>query len=152
MLLQKGLFRFIEEFTIHNSVSWIFLELFENMGDKSISHFPDRPQFSGFMKPCRLEGEIRALEVHGEIPNDIDGTFYRVMPDPQLPPFIQDDPVHLSLFWLSMEHTVLTNSNSGSTETATSVPFKSKTAPSPFDSAMWELKNSFANVRLSVLC
>ena len=50
------------------------------------------------MKPCRLEGEIRALEVHGEIPNDIDGTFYRVMPDPQLPPFIQDDPVHLSLF------------------------------------------------------
>ncbi|KAL4891706.1 carotenoid oxygenase [Aspergillus ambiguus] len=62
------------------------------MDTKPTLFFPDRPQFSGFMKPCRLEGEIQALEVHGEIPNDINGTFYRVMPDPQLPPFIQDDP------------------------------------------------------------
>lgn len=58
-------------------------------------HFPDRPQFSGFMKPCGLEGEVSDLEIYGEIPDDIDGTFYRVMPDPQLPPFIQDDPVSL---------------------------------------------------------
>lgn len=55
--------------------------------------FPDRPQFSGFMKPCRMEGEVRNLEIHGEIPADIDGTFYRVMPDPQFPSFISDDPV-----------------------------------------------------------
>ncbi|KAL1595333.1 hypothetical protein SLS60_010024 [Paraconiothyrium brasiliense] len=54
--------------------------------------FPDRPQFSEFMKPCRFEGEIQNLEVRGEIPQEIDGTFYRVMPDPQLPPFIEDDP------------------------------------------------------------
>ena len=45
------------------------------------------------MKPCRVEGEVQNLEVYGEIPADIDGTFYRVMPDPQLPPFIEDDPV-----------------------------------------------------------
>lgn len=45
------------------------------------------------MKPCRLEGEVQALEVLSQIPDEIDGTFYRVMPDPQLPPFIQDDPV-----------------------------------------------------------
>ncbi|KAF2219597.1 carotenoid oxygenase [Elsinoe ampelina] len=56
------------------------------------NHFPDRPQFSGFMKPCRFEGEIQDLEVHGEIPHEIDGTFYRVMPDPQHAPFIEDDP------------------------------------------------------------
>ena len=55
--------------------------------------FPDRPQFSGFMKPCRFEGEVRNLEVRGTIPQEIDGTFYRVMPDPQLPPFIDNDPV-----------------------------------------------------------
>ena len=55
--------------------------------------FPDRPQFSGFMKPCRMEGEVMNLEVYGEIPEDIDGTFYRVMPDPQYSPFIEDDPV-----------------------------------------------------------
>lgn len=59
------------------------------------AHFPDRPQFSGFMKPCRFEGEVSHLEVYGEIPKDIDGVFYRVMPDPQLPPFIEDDPVRI---------------------------------------------------------
>ncbi|PMD29492.1 carotenoid oxygenase [Hyaloscypha variabilis F] len=54
--------------------------------------YPDRPQFSGFMKPCRFEGELQNLEVTtGKIPLEIDGTFYRVMPDPQLPPFIEDD-------------------------------------------------------------
>ncbi|GLB02161.1 hypothetical protein AtubIFM57258_003502 [Aspergillus tubingensis] len=55
-------------------------------------HFPERPQFSAFMKPCRVEGEVNNLEVYGDIPNDIDGTFFRVMPDPQMPPFIEDDP------------------------------------------------------------
>jgi carotenoid cleavage dioxygenase-like enzyme len=44
------------------------------------------------MKPCRFEGELQNLEVTtGKIPLEIDGTFYRVMPDPQLPPFIEDD-------------------------------------------------------------
>lgn len=60
-------------------------------------HFPNRPQFSGFMKPCRFEAEVQNLEVYGEIPQDIDGTFYRVMPDPQLPPFFENDPVRIGL-------------------------------------------------------
>jgi hypothetical protein len=55
--------------------------------------FPARPQFSGFMKPCRFEGEVQDLEVQGAIPSEIDGTFYRVMPDPQFVPFIENDPV-----------------------------------------------------------
>ncbi|GFF57523.1 lignostilbene-alpha,beta-dioxygenase isozyme III [Aspergillus udagawae] len=54
--------------------------------------FPDRPQFLGFMKPCRVEGDVSQLEVYGEIPKEIDGVFYRVMPDPQLPPFVENDP------------------------------------------------------------
>ncbi|TDZ68065.1 Lignostilbene-alpha,beta-dioxygenase isozyme III [Colletotrichum trifolii] len=54
--------------------------------------FPDRPQFSGFMKPCRFEGEVRNLEVVGTLPPELDGTFYRIMPDPQFPPFIDNDP------------------------------------------------------------
>ncbi|KAF7538861.1 hypothetical protein G7054_g2621 [Neopestalotiopsis clavispora] len=54
--------------------------------------FPARPQFSGFMKPCRFEGEVQNLEVQGAIPSEIDGTFYRVMPDPQFVPFIENDP------------------------------------------------------------
>lgn len=70
-----------------------------------VQHFPDRPQFSGFMKPCRFEGDVQNLEVHGQIPAYIDGTFYRVMPDPQFPPFVEDDPVRSFLFisiWLRL--------------------------------------------------
>ncbi|KAI6265587.1 hypothetical protein MCOR27_011352 [Pyricularia oryzae] len=54
--------------------------------------FPDLPQFSGFMKPCRFQGEASNLEVQGSIPPEIDGTFYRVMPDPQFVPVIENDP------------------------------------------------------------
>ncbi|CAI7637745.1 unnamed protein product [Penicillium manginii] len=43
------------------------------------------------MKPCRFEGEVQNVEVHGSIPPEINGTFYRVMPDPQFPPFIEND-------------------------------------------------------------
>ncbi|GAM40135.1 hypothetical protein TCE0_034f12246 [Talaromyces pinophilus] len=54
--------------------------------------FSKRPQFSGFMKPCRFEGEMQNLEViKGKIPVELDGTFYRVMPDPHLPPRIEND-------------------------------------------------------------
>ncbi|KAG2421094.1 hypothetical protein HFD88_000710 [Aspergillus terreus] len=61
------------------------------MAARLTSSFPNLPQFSGFQKPCRLEGEIQALQIHGEIPADINGTFYRVMPDPQMPPFVEND-------------------------------------------------------------
>ncbi|GKZ80023.1 hypothetical protein AnigIFM56816_004234 [Aspergillus niger] len=62
------------------------------MTETRTTAFPARPQFSGFMKPCRVEGETLNLEVLGDLPTDIDGVFYRVMPDPQLPPFIENDP------------------------------------------------------------
>ncbi|GAM39443.1 hypothetical protein TCE0_034f10996 [Talaromyces pinophilus] len=57
-----------------------------------MAHFPDLPQFSGFMKPCRFEGEVQQLEIYGDLPKDINGSFYRVMPDPQLPPRVENDP------------------------------------------------------------
>ncbi len=47
--------------------------------------FPNEFVYSGFMKPCRFEGEIFELEVEGEVPTDLDGTFYRVGPDPAFP-------------------------------------------------------------------
>lgn len=55
--------------------------------------YPAYPQFSGFMKPCRFEGQVQDLEIEGSIPPEINGTFYRVMPDPQFPPFVDNDPV-----------------------------------------------------------
>ncbi|OJI96472.1 hypothetical protein ASPVEDRAFT_120230 [Aspergillus versicolor CBS 583.65] len=54
--------------------------------------FPHREQFHGFMKPCRFEGKVSNLEVQGVIPECIDGTFFRVMPDPPHVPFIENDP------------------------------------------------------------
>ncbi|TKX20865.1 putative retinal pigment epithelial membrane protein 4 [Elsinoe australis] len=54
--------------------------------------FPPYPQFSGFMRPTRFEGDCRDLEVEGEIPAALDGVFYRVMPDPQQVPYIENDP------------------------------------------------------------
>ncbi|KAJ2899392.1 hypothetical protein MKZ38_003064 [Zalerion maritima] len=56
------------------------------------SLFHSQPQFSGFMKPCRFEGQVSSLEVRGRIPPAINGVFYRVMPDPAQVPFIENDP------------------------------------------------------------
>ncbi|KAJ0300208.1 hypothetical protein COL516b_008559 [Colletotrichum fioriniae] len=63
-----------------------------SLADPPAKSFPDRPQFSAFMKPCRFEGEVRNLEVVGTVPTELDGAFFRVMPDPQFPPFIENDP------------------------------------------------------------
>lgn len=60
------------------------------------------------MKPSRFEGEIENLEVEGIIPDSIKGTFFRVMPDPRVVPFIQDDPVGIYLGTASF-----TNARSG---------------------------------------
>ncbi|KAI2639748.1 carotenoid oxygenase [Hypomontagnella submonticulosa] len=53
--------------------------------------FPDTVAFAGMNKPSRFEGDIVDLEVTGEIPSDIDGTFYRVQPDHRFPPMFEDD-------------------------------------------------------------
>lgn len=43
--------------------------------------------------PCRLEGEVKDLVVFGKIPREIDGTFYRIMTDPFIPPHAGSTPV-----------------------------------------------------------
>ncbi|KAI2630762.1 carotenoid oxygenase [Hypoxylon sp. NC1633] len=53
--------------------------------------FPDSIAFSSMNKPSRFEGDITDLEVTGEIPRDINGTFYRVQPDHRFPPMFEDD-------------------------------------------------------------
>ncbi|KAH8799863.1 carotenoid oxygenase [Xylogone sp. PMI_703] len=49
------------------------------------------PQLTGFMAPVRFEGSITDLEVIGNIPDSISGTFYRVMPEPHYPSSIEND-------------------------------------------------------------
>lgn len=48
--------------------------------------FPDHPQLSGNFAPLRMEGEARDLVVRGTIPPELDGTLFRIGPNPQFPP------------------------------------------------------------------
>ncbi len=56
-----------------------------------MSKFPDTPAFTGFFKPERWEADIPDCEVEGEIPAELDGAFFRVQPDPQMPPRLGND-------------------------------------------------------------
>lgn len=65
--------------------------------------FPDLPVFRGYQAPSRIEADISQLEVLGNLPPELRGSFYRVGPDPQFPPrgpndiFFNGDG-HMSLF------------------------------------------------------
>jgi carotenoid cleavage dioxygenase-like enzyme len=62
-------------------------------GKKSSSQikYPDTGFFKGFNKPTRFEGDIFDLEVSGTLPDDINGTFYRIQPDHRFPPLFEED-------------------------------------------------------------
>lgn len=53
--------------------------------------FPKTPAFTGLNQPRRIEADIFDLEVEGELPAQLDGTFYRCGPDPRFPPRSGDD-------------------------------------------------------------
>ncbi|KAI1839883.1 hypothetical protein JX266_013905 [Neoarthrinium moseri] len=53
--------------------------------------FPDLPFFAGTEAPCRFEAEVYNCTVKGEIPPQIDGTYYRCMPDALWAPLYDDD-------------------------------------------------------------
>ncbi|MGH8245169.1 MAG: carotenoid oxygenase family protein, partial [Gammaproteobacteria bacterium] len=53
--------------------------------------FPDTPTFTGFNEPRRIEAEVFDLEVDGNLPPELNGTFYRCGPDPRFPPRLGDD-------------------------------------------------------------
>jgi carotenoid cleavage dioxygenase-like enzyme len=55
------------------------------------TQFPRSPQLSGWEAPLRFEGDVYDLEITGEVPRELDGSFFRVAPDPQYPPRLGDD-------------------------------------------------------------
>lgn len=57
--------------------------------------YPSSIAFAGFNSPSRLEGDVFDLEFDGEIPVDINGTFFRIQPDHRFPPMFEDD-IHFS--------------------------------------------------------
>lgn len=52
--------------------------------------FPKTPTFMTIDEPFRFEGSLFDLEVEGQIPAELDGTFYRVGPDQAFPPKMGD--------------------------------------------------------------
>lgn len=54
--------------------------------------FPDIPLYRGWGAPVRLEADARGLEViHGSVPRDLNGAWYRCGPDRQYPPMTKED-------------------------------------------------------------
>jgi len=72
--------------------------------------FSRNPMFQGtFAAPFRAETDILDLEVEGELPSDLEGTFYRVQPDYLYPPRYDNDVPfngdgHISMFRFANGH------------------------------------------------
>ena len=53
--------------------------------------FPKTPDFTGLNAPVRMELDIRNLPVEGTIPKEIEGAFFRAVPDPAHAPVMEDE-------------------------------------------------------------
>ncbi len=55
--------------------------------------FPQTPNYIGLNTPSGIEWQAYDLEIEGQLPEGIKGSFYRAVPDPQFPPMHDDDTV-----------------------------------------------------------
>ena len=53
--------------------------------------FPNSMDFGGYNAPSRVECDVYDLVVEGKVPQEINGTWYRSIPDPQYSPMLGDD-------------------------------------------------------------
>jgi len=53
--------------------------------------FPNTMDFGGWNAPSRIECDIYDLVVEGKLPEEINGNWYRSIPDPQYSPMLGDD-------------------------------------------------------------
>jgi carotenoid cleavage dioxygenase-like enzyme len=53
----------------------------------AMKRYPDAPEFTGLNAPLGEEYEVPDLAIEGRIPDDIEGVFFRAVPDPAFPPF-----------------------------------------------------------------
>lgn len=58
--------------------------------------FPQHPDYMGLNTPQGTEYTVDNLEVIGTIPPEVEGTFFRAVPDPAFPPFMPDSAAALS--------------------------------------------------------
>ena len=62
----------------------------------TVRTFPDTPEFTGLNTPIGEEYELERLPVDGRIPAEIEGTFFRAIPDPAFPPYLEDGAAVIS--------------------------------------------------------
>ena len=58
--------------------------------------YPETPEYTGLNRPLGEEYDLDALPVEGQLPPEVDGTFFRAVPDPAYPPFMEDSGAILS--------------------------------------------------------
>jgi carotenoid cleavage dioxygenase-like enzyme len=61
-----------------------------------MKRYPDAAEFTGLNAPLGEEYEVPDLAIEGRIPGDIEGVFFRAVPDPAFPPFVEDGAAVLS--------------------------------------------------------
>jgi carotenoid cleavage dioxygenase-like enzyme len=58
--------------------------------------FPQTPDYTGLNRPLGCEYDLSDLKVDGAIPVEVEGSFFRAVPDPSYPPFMEDGGAILS--------------------------------------------------------
>ncbi len=58
--------------------------------------FPQAPEYIGLNAPIGAEYDLVDLKVEGVIPSEVEGSFFRAVPDPAFPPFMEDGGAILS--------------------------------------------------------
>ncbi len=53
--------------------------------------FPRTVHFTGLNAPVRIESSVQNLQVEGDIPAEVDGAFFRAVPDNAHAPMFDDD-------------------------------------------------------------
>ena len=61
-----------------------------------MQRFPDAPEYTGLNTPLGEEYELKDLAVEGRIPEDVEGVFFRAVPDPAFAPYMEDGGAVLS--------------------------------------------------------
>jgi carotenoid cleavage dioxygenase-like enzyme len=61
-----------------------------------MQRFPDTPDYTGLNTPLGEEYEVPDLAIEGRIPDDVEGVFFRAVPDPAFSPFVEDGAAALS--------------------------------------------------------
>jgi carotenoid cleavage dioxygenase len=50
-----------------------------------MKRYPDAPEFTGLNAPLGEEYEVPDLAIEGRIPGEVEGVFFRAVPDPAFP-------------------------------------------------------------------